>query len=614
MSGRKEDLIGYDMLMHQYAINTIEKLKELSDEELVKQYKSAEDLYWFFMIMQMVAKELCNSVYGGFGTPSLRYYNYEVARDITGEGAHACQLMEKTGQAYFRDLWPNDFAWHDELREKFPHFMKPDTKPQSIIQDIIITCDTDSVHKDTKIHICDVEAGIYKTVTIEELFVELSDIHYVSASGHEHAKTRNWRVLNWSSSQGFFYSEPMSIIRHKVTKDKWELKTTNGKSVITTSDHSLIGFNKERGKHSLKPNEMSNDVEILTLISEDINSGLSPAIQEFTSVKSCLYIGQFEDEWVYDISMPNQYSLEDIQTFIANDILVHNSNYVTFDLVFESIGLSADTVDSRQAVDFIVYFMKNRLDPIYASVLDKLINGRNGKNTMEFELEAVGGFGIFLAKKKYVYAKLWQDGKYIGDQNKLKTTGIELKQKAAPKEIKAIMTSFVNTIFIKKGKLEADLFFAMCKSVKDKLLTFEIPQLCKSTKLNKYDDYVIEDFPKVKFRPKAGISVKGSANYNNLIKRNNLQSKYPLLKNGMGIKVFYDKMGKPFAYPIEYGYPADLIPEMDKNIQIEKILFAPIRRLTDGMFKADTKRMGDAHIQKGLSTIMNKFKKPQAKV
>jgi hypothetical protein len=597
----KEKLIGYDLLVQQYAKNTPEILAGLSDAELIKHYKEADDLYWFYMIMQMVAKELCNSVYGGFGTPSLRYYNYEVAKDITGEGAHACQLMEKTGQSYFRDLWPNDHAWHDQLREKFPQFMKPDTKPQSITQDIVITCDTDSVDRFTQIKIKDVEGeGGVGSVTIEYLFEQLSKVFYVSPSGHEHAKT-SMQILNWSSSDGFYFSDAVSIIRHKVTKDKWELKTKNGYVIQTTSDHSLIGFSAERGKHSLKPNEVSNDIKVMTVgIDGD---------EEYSEIEYCKLIGKFEDEWVYDISMPNPHALEDLQTFVGNNILVHNSNYVTFDLVFESIGIDPHTVNSQQAVDFIVFFMKNRLDPIYASVLDNLINGRNGKNTMEFELEAVGGFGIFVARKKYVYAKLWQDGKYIGDQNKLKTTGIELKQRAAPKEIKKIMTAFVNTIFVKKGKIEADLFFAMCKSVKDELMNFPIPQLCKSTKLNKYQDYVISDYPKVQLRPKAGISIQGSANYNNLIQKHNLQSKYPLLKNGMGIKVFYDTMGQVFAYPIEYGYPEELIPQMNKALQIEKILFAPIRRLTDGMIQGDTKRMGETHIQKGLSSIMNKFKK-----
>lgn len=599
MSTKRETLIGFDLLEHQYAITNEKELSECSDAELIQRYKKAEDLYWFFMIMQVVAKELCNSVYGGFGTPSLRYYSYDVARDITGEGSHACQIMEKTGQAYFKDLWPNDFEWHDELREKFPHYMKPETKPESIIRDIVITCDTDSVDKLTLIQISD---GLEnRTVTIEYLFEQLSTLNYVTPSGNEHAKTNGFKVLNWNSADDFYFDEPLAIIRHRVTKDKWELKTKNGHIVQTTADHSLIGFSKSKGKHSLKPNEISSDIEILTL-DED-------GFEEYSEVEYCKCIGKFENEWVYDISMPNPYTNEDCQTFIANNILVHNSNYVTFDYVFESIGLNPQDLDSREAVDFIVYFMKKRLDPIYASVLDKLINGRNGKNTMEFELEAVGGFGIFVAKKKYVYAKLWQDGKYIGDQNKLKTTGIELKQRASHKDIKKIMTSFVNTIFVKKGRIEADLFFSMCKSVKDKLMDFPIPQLAKATKLNKYDDYVIEDFPKVKLKLKTGIGIKGSANYNNLIKTHNLQSKYPLLKNGMGIKLFYDKSGQPFAYPIEYGYPEDLIPQMDKALQIEKMLFGPIRRLTDGMIEGDTTRMGEEKIQKGLSQIMNKFKK-----
>ena len=600
MSTKREELIGFDLLEHQYAITTEEQLSALSDDELLKRYKSADELYWFYMIMQVVAKELCNSVYGGFGTPSLRYYNYNVAKDITSEGAHACKIMEKTGQSYFKDLWPKDYAWHDELREKFPHFMKPDTKPQSVVKDIIITCDTDSVDKQTLITVKSSEGGIGQ-VTIEYLFERLSALYYVSPSNEEHATTE-YEVLNWSSANSFQFAKPLSIIRHKVTKDKWEMKTKNGYIIQTTSDHSLIGFTEKRGKHSLKPNEMTYDVKVLTV---NLNGE-----EEFVEVEYCKKIGKFEDEYVYDISMPKgDNPLEDLQTFIGNNILIHNSNYVTFDYVFESIGINPEDVDSRQAVDFIVYFMKTRLDPIYAKVLDNLINGRNGQNTMVFELEAVGGFGIFVARKKYVYAKLWQDGKYIGDQNKLKVTGIELKQRSAPKEIKAIMTGFVNTIFIKKGKIEADLFFSICKSVKDKLMEFPVPQLAKATKLNKYDEYVIEDYPKVKLKSKTGISIQGAANYNNLIKSNNLQSKYPLLKNGMGIKLFYDSLGRAFAYPIEYGYPEDLIPQMDKAKQIEKILFGPIRRLTDGMIQGDTKRMGEDQIQHGLSAILNKFKK-----
>ena len=598
MSTKRENLVGFDMLDAMYKSTTADQLSKLTNEELIKSYQSANDLYWFYMIMQVVAKELCNSVYGGFGTPSLRYYNYEVAKDITGEGAHACHIMERTGQSYFKDVWPIDYKWHDELREKFPHFMKPETKPQPIIKDIVITCDTDSVDRFTQIKV-ESDEGI-GNVSIEYLFEQFSKLEYIDASGIEYAST-DLKILNWDSKQGFFFEKPLSVIRHKVTKDKWELKTKNGYVIQTTSDHSLIGFSKERGKHSLKPNEMSHDIKVMTV---DVDGS-----EEFSEIEYCKKIGKFENEYVYDISMPNSHINEDCQTFVGNNILVHNSNYVTFDYVLESMGIDHSKVDSRQAVEFIVYFMRTKMDPIYAKVLDNLINGRNGQNTMQFELEAVGGFGIFVTRKKYVYAKLWQDGKYIGDKNKLKTTGIELKQKAAPKAIKDIMEGFVNTIFIKKGDITADLFFSMCKSVKDKLLDYDIPQLSKSTKLNKYDEYCIEDFPKIKLKPKSGISIQGAAYYNNLIQKHNLQSKYPLLKNGMGIKIFYTKLGYPFAYPIEYGYPEELIPPIDKEKQIEKILFSPIRRLVDGMIKADISRMGEDKLQKGLSNILNKFKK-----
>lgn len=195
-------------------------LRGLTEVELRKFYQDSIGLQNFFMMMQNVAKELCNSVYGGFGTPSLRYFNQELAADITGEGRHHCLTMERTAQTYFKDVWPTDTAWIEKLRAEFPDIMG-DRMPKSIAKDIVITCDTDS-------------------------------------------------------------------------------------------------------------------------------------------------------------------------------------NYIMMDYVFESLGLDAKKIDVRRAVEFIVYFMKNRMDPLYDKILKSSIAKRNGNSTMIFELEAVGGFGIFAAKKKYV--------------------------------------------------------------------------------------------------------------------------------------------------------------------------------------------------------------------
>lgn len=596
----KENLIGYELIKAEYELVSEKWANTNSEETLLKKYKQLKELYYFFNTMQLTTKDLCNTVYGGFGTPSLRYYNPLVAEDITGEARNACKLMEKTNHKYFNERWHIDDSWHNILREKFPNIMRNVT-PRKIEKDIVITCDTDSVAGESILDVYDHEKCIYDTITIADYF-DGSEHQYTKPDGTIYKKSSRYDVLNWSKINGLFYDMPILVIGHKVSKPKWLLSTENGKSVNITNDHSLVVIRKGNLKE-IKPREFLK-TDLLVTKSESCHDS-------FDIVKgSCVPNGDFENEMVYDLVMSGNFDQggNKTQTFMANDILVHNSNYVTFDYVFESLGLDPLSIPTDEATEFIVYFMREKMDVMYNKVLENMISKRNGNNYMVFELEAVGGFGIFLAKKKYVYAKLWEDGKYIANQKKLKVTGIELKQRASSKEVKDIMKGFINYIFVKKGQITAETFFSMCKAIKEKLLTYEGDELAKSTKLNKYDEYVISDFPLIKLKSKTPMGVKGSANYNHLIKKNDLQWLHPLLKDGMAIKIYYDKEGRPFAYPSEYGKPK-LAPPMSKNIQIEKVLFNPIRRLVDGLFETDMMRMGDNKMQKSLGTLFNKFKK-----
>lgn len=402
----------------------IQYLQSLSDDELLKLHRHADDLRFFFMLMQSVTKELCNSVYGGFGTPSLRFFNAAVAADITGEGRWACQLMEKVGQNYFKLLWPNDHEWHKELKEKFPTIMI--NEPQAIHKSIVVTADTDS-------------------------------------------------------------------------------------------------------------------------------------------------------------------------------------NYLTFDYVFESLGHDARKIDPQLATEFVLYFMQKKMNPLYDKVLTQSIAARNGKSTMIFELETIGGFGIFVAKKKYVFEKLWHDGKFVIGTKSLKTTGIELAQKSTPIVARNAIKTFINVIFAKRGDISSSMFFSMCKALKDKLRDVKPEELAKNTSLNKYKEYVIDDKETIKLKPKCPYVVRGAARYNQLIWKNQLQAKYSYLKNGMRAKVYYDLEGQPFSFPNDSDFPHEIAPKMNLDMQLEKLIFAPVKRLVSGgMIDGDLTRMGQDKVQKGFNSMFKK--------
>lgn len=64
----------------------------------------------------------------------------------------------------------------------------------------------------------------------------------------------------------------------------------------------------------------------------------------FDDIEYCEQIGEFEDEWVYDIEMN-----DDTHTFIANDMLVHNSVFVGFEPALNS----CDWVDQVFNSDYL---------------------------------------------------------------------------------------------------------------------------------------------------------------------------------------------------------------------------------------------------------------------
>ena len=115
--------------------------------------------------------------------------------------------------------------------------------------------DTDSVEKNTKIITDKCES------TIEELYNRniINGSGGITTNGHESVIT-NEKSLNWSDDKKLYYTNIKRIIRHKVSKPKWRLRTKSGKEIIITSDHSLVVF-RDGVKLEVKPNQIENRVQ-----------------------------------------------------------------------------------------------------------------------------------------------------------------------------------------------------------------------------------------------------------------------------------------------------------------------------------------------------------------
>ena len=159
----------------------------------------------------------------------------------------------------------------------------------------------------------------------------------------------------------------------------------------------------------------------------------------FDDLEVCECIGIFEDEYVYDIEMDDP-----THTFVANDILVHNSLYISYKGLLDSIvGIEKIPLDKK--LDIIVDLNTNYLDAHNREFMKEYYASRFVDSVQNFELETVALSGVWLdVKKRYAQILLWKDGKTF-DINKLpmKIKGLEMVKSSYPKQARESLKRMV---------------------------------------------------------------------------------------------------------------------------------------------------------------------------
>mgnify|MGYP003586006653 CR=1 FL=1 len=250
------------------------------------------------------------------------------------------------------------------------------------------------------------------------------------------------------------------IMRHKVSKQLWNLQVGLNDNVVVTEDHSLI-------IKDINNNLIS--VTVLDLL--DINSNIynkyvdnirELTIKDVTTYNidlknSCmihcdnLYFDEielYEEESILLTKVPTKtkyvYDLEveDNPVFFANNILVHNSDYLLIKLTFNKNTDNIKTVDYCQKLTI-------RMNEAYMAALDlyfyKIANWHPDFNTMDFKSEVVAYKGFFATKKFYALGKIWDEGKFMSELS-IKKTGGQLKKADATKVTKEMLEDVYNLL------------------------------------------------------------------------------------------------------------------------------------------------------------------------
>lgn len=457
------------------------------------------------------------------------------------------------------------------------------------------------------------------SLTIEELYNYCEQ--YGSAgdtlSGHESVNCPI-KVLNYDGND-LYYANVKRVIRHKVSKKKWRIMTNSGKSVTVTNDHSMIVYRNDK-QVVCKPEEMKKTDKLLC--KDLFGFGF-----EKISYVGC--IGEFENEFVYDIEIDDA-----THTFMANDILVHNSVYSqldevisttdwclgdkqnwkidveykdgtkvtcmfcgnrTEDEVIDTLNLESTDVENYdmvkvkgEAKDFAIALDDAFLSSYFKKIFDDYAKKINADNYLNFELETYADSGIWLAKKKYIQNIRWTDSMarhdILDNFSKIKAKGVELIQPSSPSFARTKLTYLVRWIFSHPNFVLKD-FVEELRKIKNEFMVANPDEISWNKKATEYMKWVIDDNKELIMKKNTPITTKGIAYYNYKLNNNpKYKSRYSNLIPGTKCKYYYcvDQLCKMFAY--EPGmFPIEFAPEINRKLMFEKTILAPINRIVEAI-------------------------------
>ena len=301
----------------------------------------------------------------------------------------------------------------------------------------------------------------------------------------------------------------------------------------------------------------------------------------FDDIELCEEIGEFEDEYVYDLEIN-----DDTHTFIANDILIHNtdSEYISFEEVYKSVD---SWEEKHDPIEFIKLIYKHRLKEYFDVMHERYAAKWNTTNLHEFELEAISYAGIWLAKKKYVLDGAWKaagkDGIYFEPQTKLSPKGIEIAQTSYPKFVRDSIKDLIDYMFVHGKELDMTDFMSKIKKIKERFKLENIENISLLKNVN-----VLNDRNGLELVPKCPLNVKAAAIHNYLLNNSKYKSKYNLIKAGSKIKYYYvkqqSKEWEVFGF-IPNEFPMEIAPQYDHDLMFEKCILDPINRFMEALGK-----------------------------
>ena len=465
----------------------IKDLKRKYEEEQDPQKK--HDLKFELDRLDMVQysyKIQINSAYGALGAAFFPAGDTDVAASITA-----------TGKATVKKSY--------EIAKQFA--IEQGVSPEKAAS-IVVGGDTDSVVGGTIINVNG------KPITIADYYNSIASnyIKYDDINKNYIKRVDNGDVA-LAYNNGIVQNKIKHVMKHTVKKRMYKIKC-NGKEVIMTEDHSII-VNRNGKNISASPKNIINSDNVILNITQQV-----------------IFIDEFEIEDlgiqevdVYDIEV------EECHNFFANDILVHNSGYLSFTNVFDAQSINLTESDgvtiTKQAYDKVAEYGEYLNSHIKQWAQDVLYSV---DPRLKFGREVIADKAMFLRKKRYMIHVLDNEG---NTHPKFKYAGLEIKRTNMPADVKVYATKLLENMCMTRDINSTNDILV---ETYDYIKTLNEEQVAEVSNINGYEKYSSQcnGLQTVKGMPR---HVKSAYLYNYLIKQLGLTSKYQQIKDGDKIRV-----------------------------------------------------------------------------
>jgi len=234
-----------------------------------------------------------------------------------------------------------------------------------------------------------------------------------------------------------------------------------------------------------------------------------------------------------------------------------------------------------QIIDYLDNISKNMIEPQLKKIYQELFEYVGAyENFMMMDREIIAESLVITAKKRYA-ALVWDNEGDRYEEPEMKIMGLSVVRSDTPNAIKSQLKESVYKI------LTCGDIYKYIDEVRDdvyKMLPHEIASPTGVNGIEKY--YEFKPNTLATWAKGAPGHVRAAIIYNNLIKRMNLEDKYPKIHSGEKMKYLYLKMPNPISMPV-VGFtdklPAEFNLEeyIDKNKIFHKIYEKTIKDMLD---------------------------------